>query len=184
MKVFIQSVIFITVIFVCNLAVSAQTQNNCISTNSLNNDQILTVGANLLLKEPKCYDGKVIRTFGFYRFGFDASHLFCMDCENSDLALVNTSNFYLFIKRCSLKKDLKKVESKSNKILGVVVLGVLNTKGGYGVSGVYDSEFSPICFERVDVLSNDESSPATASPKTLKRMRDWYEEMTEIYNEN
>lgn len=172
----------IITVFVCSLTISAQTQNDCKPKNLLGDNEILTVEANLLLKEPKCYDGQFIRTFGFYRLNLEAPLLFCMDCGNVNPAWFNTSNFFTVAKRCSSKQDFKEITSKKERVLGIVVLGILKTKGGYGAGKAHDIEFSPICFERVDFLTNDRSAPYTSDQKTTKQMRDWYQKMSEIYS--
>jgi hypothetical protein len=201
MKQLVQTVIFLVVVFGCGLTVSfAQTQNKCEPPNvfDYDDDHTLTVQASELLKMPKCYDGKFVRTIGFYRYGFEVSNLFCLECEGSNAAWVDTSNFYAAVKRCTSPENLKKLESKNGKTLGVVVLGILRTRltfenqsnpkdkdskrmselvsgGGFGHMNAYDSEFSPICFEQVEDFGNNYLLPSGADEKTLKRMKSWYD---------
>src|SRR4051812_24464004 len=104
MKQLIQTAIFIVIVFVCGLTASfAQTQSNCTPPNifDYDDDNTLTVEASNLLKQPKCYNGKFVRTIGFYRYGFEVSDLFCLECEGSGAAWVDTSNFYAAVKRCT-----------------------------------------------------------------------------------
>ena len=188
----------ITFILICDSSIAAQSKSDCPPPNVFDYDdeQTLTVDAETLLKEAKCYDGRFVRTFGFFSYGFEMSQLFCPDCGNNKLAWVNTSNFYAAIKRCTLPENLKKIELKNGAVLGIVVLGIFKTNlnfetqkspkdtnskrisefGGYGHMGAYDSEFSPICFEEVEVFSK---YMITDDENTLKRMKKWYEKKSE-----
>jgi hypothetical protein len=159
----------------------------------------LTVDAKSLLEKPKCYDGKFVRTIGFYSYGFEMSYLYCPDCGNNRLAWVNTENYYAAIKRCTSPENFKKLDSKNGATLGVVVFGILKTRldfetqkspkdilskrlsetvGGFGHMNAYDSEFSPICFEEVEAFGK---YSIVDDEKTQKRMKKWYEKMTEKY---
>jgi hypothetical protein len=199
MRRIINASLCIAFILICVSSIAAQSKSDCTPPNvfDYDDDETLTLDAETLLKEPKCYDGKFVRTFGFYSYGFEMSQLFCPNCGNGRRAWINTSNFYAAIKRCTLPENLKKIELKNGATLGIVVLGVfktnldfetqkspkdLNSKlisesiGGYGHMGAYDSEFSPICFEEVEVFSK---YMVTDDEKTMKRMKKWYEKKSE-----
>ena len=190
------------IVFLCSFTCVAQEKKKCEppSVFDYDADHTLTVEAKDLLKNPKCYDGMFVRTIGFYDTGFEVSRLFCLDCPNSNVAWINTDNFYGAMKRCTSPENLKKLSSKEMGTYGVVILGVLKTKlgfdeqpkeigskrfsdiaarGGYGHMNAYDTEFSPICFEQVEVFSSRYMSQSTERDKELKRMRDWYRRMFE-----
>lgn len=198
MKTMTKVIGFALVIFVCSLTCIGQERNNCEPLNlfDYDEDHTLTVEARDLLKRPKCYDGMFVRTIGFYYRGFEVSRLFCLDCPPTSVAWVNTGNFYAAMKRCTSAENLKKL-SKDEVTYGVVVLGVLKTRlgfneqpkdigskrmsdlvrGGYGHMNAYDSEFSPICFEQVELFSNAYLSQSPEGEKTRKQMSTWYARM-------
>lgn len=188
-------------IFVCSLTVFAQSQKDCEPPNVFDYDDenTLTVDAETLLEKPKCYDGKFIRTIGFYSYGFEMSSLYCPNCGNNRLAWVSTEKFYAAIKCCTSPENFKKIDSKKGATLGVVVLGILKTRlnfenqdspkdigskrlsetlGGFGHMNAYDSEFSPICFEEVEVFSK---YSIVDDKNTLNKMKKWYEKMFQKY---
>jgi hypothetical protein len=198
-KPFFLSVIFIVLYFASGYSTFAQASNKCTSSSAFDYDDehTLTIDAGLLLQEPKCYDGVFVRTFGFYSYGFEMSSLSCPDCGNKKVAWVNMEKFHAAIKRCTSPENFKKLTSKNGATLGVVVLGVLNTRldfddqssptdigakrlsemaGGFGHMNMYDNEFSPICFEQVEAFST--YSIAT-NEKTLRRMKQWHEKMSD-----
>ena len=196
MKTIIKATAFAFVVIVCSLTCVAQERNNCVLPNlfDYDEDHTLTVEASDLLKQPKCYDGMFVRTIGFYHRGFEVSRLFCLDCPGTSVAWVDTGNFYAAMKRCTSTENLKKL-SKDEATYGVVVLGVLKTRlglneqpkdigskrmsdlarGGYGHMNAYDIEFSPICFEQVELFGNAYLSHSAEREKALKRMTQWYE---------
>jgi hypothetical protein len=203
-KTIIKIAAFAFVVFVCSLTPFGQERNKCAPPNvfDYDDDHTLTVEVGSLLKEPKCYDGMFVRTIGFYLQGFEVSKLFCLDCQDTGGAWVNTENYYAAMKRCTSAENLKKLRAKDEATFGVVVLGVLKTRlgfnnptppkdigskrmselvtgGGYGHMNAYDSEFSPICFEQVEVFSNDYLTHSAEGEKTLKRMKQWYEKAYE-----
>lgn len=201
MKKLIHINIVFAVIFIFGMTAFAQSQKDCQPPNVFDYDDehILTVNAETLLQKPKCYDGKFIRTIGFYSFGFEMSSLYCLTCGNNRTAWFNLENYYAAIKRCTSPENFKKLDSKNGATLGVVVLGVMKTKltfenqdapkdigskrlsetvGGFGHMNAYDSEFSPICFEEVEVFSK---YSVADDEKTQNRMKKWYEKMIEKY---
>ena len=199
MKTIIKATALAFVVIVCSLTCIAQERNNCVppSLFDYDDDHALTIEASELLKQPKCYDGKFVRTIGFYYRGFEVSRLFCLDCPGTSVAWVDTGNFYAAMKRCTSADNLKKLWSKDEATYGVVVLGVLKTRlgfneqpkdigskrmsdlarGGYGHMNAYDSEFSPICFEQVEAFSNAYMSQSPEGEKTRKQMSTWYARM-------
>ena len=200
MKTIIKATAFAFVVIVCSLTCVAQERNSCALPNlfDYDEDHTLTVEASDLLKQPKCYDGMFVRTIGFYQTGFEVSRLFCLDCPSSSVAWVETDNFYAPMKRCTSPANMKKLSSKDMGTYGVVVLGVLRTnlrfneqpkdigskrfsdvttRGGYGHMNAYDSEFSPICFEQVEVFNNEYMTQSPEGEKTRKQMSTWYARM-------
>lgn len=195
---------FAFVVFVCSLTSFGQERNKCATPSvfDYDEDHTLMVEAGSLLKEPKCYDGMFVRTIGFFLQAFEVSKLFCLDCQPTGVTWVNTENFYAAMKRCTSAENLKKLRSKDEATFGVVVLGVLKTRlgfndltppkdigskrmsdlvrgGGYGHMNAYDSEFSPICFEQVEVFNNEYLTDSAEGEKTLKKMKQWYKKAYE-----
>jgi len=188
------------IVLVSTLTCVAQEQKKCEppSLFDYDDDHTLMVEAKDLLTKPKCYDGVFVRTIGFYYRGFEISRLFCLDCDRSAAAWVDTGSFYAAMKQCTSAVNLKKLQSSDEVTYGVVVLGILKTnlgfdeqpkeigskrlsetRGGYGHMGAYDSEFSPICFEQVEVFSNSYMSQSAEGSKTRKRMSEWYKKAYE-----
>jgi len=144
-------------------------------------DGVPTVQLEMLLKEPQCYDGKFIRTYGFYRYGFEISELYCLDCKSSGLIWFDSESYFAAYKRCTSKENQKRLDSENGRTVGVAVLGVVRTGGGFGHLNGSQHQFSVICIDEVKVFANDYAIPQYLSAKTLREMRDWYKQASEKY---
>jgi hypothetical protein len=141
-------------------------------------DGVPTITLEALFKEPDCYEGKFIRTYGFFRSGDEISQLYCLDCESSGLIWLDFEEFYPANKRCVAGGGNKDTFGKT---VGFAALGVFRTGGGFGHLNGSRHKFSVICIDEVTVLAKDWSVPQSLPEKTLRQMRDWYKKASEKY---
>ncbi len=141
-------------------------------------DGVPTVTLESLLSEPQCYEGKFIRTYGFFRSGDEISELYCLDCKSSGLIWLDFEEFYPANKRCVAGGGNKDAFGKT---VGFAALGVFRTGGGFGHLNAPRHKFSVICIDEVTVLAKDWSVPQSLPEKTHRQMRDWYKKASEKY---
>jgi len=141
-------------------------------------DGVPTVTLESLLSEPHCYEGKFIRTYGFFRSGDEISELFCLDCKSSEMIWLDFEEFYPANKRCVAGGGNRDTFGKT---VGFAALGVFRTGGGFGHLNASRHKFSVICIDEVTVLAKDWGVPQSLPDKTLRQMREWYKKASEKY---
>jgi hypothetical protein len=141
-------------------------------------DGVPTITLESLLSEPHRYEGKFIRTYGFFRSGDEISELYCLDCNSSGLIWLDFEEFYPANKRCVAGGGNRDTFGKT---VGFAALGVFRTGGGFGHLNGSQHKFSVICIDEVTVLAKDWGVPRSLPEKTLRQMRDWYKKASEKY---
>ena len=141
-------------------------------------DGVPTIPLEPLLSEPQCYEGKFIRTYGFFRSGDEISELYCLDCKSYGLIWLDFEEFYPANKRCVAGGGNKDTFGRT---VGFAALGVFKTGGGFGHLNASRHKFSVICIDEVTVLAKDWSVPQSLPEKTLRQMRNWYKKASEKY---
>jgi hypothetical protein len=141
-------------------------------------DGVPTITLEALLKEPQCYEGKFIRTYGFFRLGDEISELYCLDCELSGMIWLDFEDFHPAPVHCRAKGSASDMFGKT---IGIAALGVFHTGGGFGHLNASRHKFSVICVEEATVLSKDWSNPQSLPEKTLREMRAWYKKASKKY---
>jgi hypothetical protein len=141
-------------------------------------DGVPTLTLDALLKEPECYEGKFIRTYGFFRLGDEISELYCLDCESSGMIWLDFEEFHPAPTRCRAKGSATDMFGKT---VGIAALGVFHTGGGFGHLNASRHKFSVICFDEATVLSKVWSNPQSLPERTLREMRAWYKKASEKY---
>jgi hypothetical protein len=156
------------------------TDKPCTPTSALAyEDGVPTVTLESLLSEPHCYEGKFIRTYGFFRSGEEVSELYCLDCERSGLIWLDFEEFYPANKRCVAGGANKDAFGKT---VGFAGLGVFRTGGGFGHLNASRHKLSVVCIDEITVLAKNWVGGSLGLPeKTLRRMRNWYQKASEKY---
>ena len=160
------------------------------STFEYDDDGTLTLSVGELLEAPSCYKGRLVRVYGFYSNGFEISRLYATPDGKGKTSWLSSQPYYSVVKRCTAPLDLKKL-NRDGGTFGVVMLGLINTKagideadiqsdlgskrisetrGGFGHLNAYNTEFTTMCFERVEQFSK---YSIVDDAKLLNKMSKW-----------
>ena len=152
---------FLTLIFTWTIKVNGQEKSS---------NEIPTIPFCELLRNPKDYDQKTVRVMAIYRYGFEVSDLFCLDCEDEKLIrLESGENFTSRTER----KILKKIKwTERGKTVKVVAIGKFYGTGAYQ----YRKKFVVDYFESAEVILN--SSPSVL-PDNVKNKANCSNEKSE-----
>lgn len=136
---------------------------------------LTTVPLEELLSHPKCYENKIVRTYGIVRYGPEMVELSCPNCLTADVTWFGYRNVY---ERCTIpavKSEMKSAAKERGSNTGVVAVGKLGAQGGYGHMNAYQFQFTIICVDEASVLVKSGMLPEAMNEKDRKRISDWYQ---------
>ena len=100
-----------------------------------------------LLKNPKDYDQKTVRVTAIYRYGFEWSDIFCLECEDEKLMRLEFGDSFSSLTKRKIKKKVK--WSERGKTVKVVAVGKFDATNQYRKKFIVDY------FESAEVLLNN-----------------------------
>jgi hypothetical protein len=108
--------------------------------------QIPTLTYEELIKDRDANRGKTVRLNAVWTYGFEWSYLCSSECKNLDRAWVSIVDSEELCDGST--KKLKKMGKKFDNKAGVIVIGKLETGGGFGHMGAYHLQFKISCVEK------------------------------------
>jgi hypothetical protein len=134
-------------------------------TQNLKPLKVIDTGFCELLRSPEDFDQKKIRLRALYRYGFEWSEIYCLDCsEKGDVWLEIGADFERLTKR-NLRKKVN--WSEKGRTVDVIAIGTFYSHGGYGHLGGYRYKLVVDYFESADVILKD--SPVVLPDKLKHR---------------
>ena len=107
-----------------------------------------------LIRSPDKYNGKEVTIRATYRYGFEWSELYCLDCLDQGKAWLDMPTAL----EDTSAKSLKKMP-KGSGIVNLTVQGVFVSGGTFGHSNAYRYKIEPIKISDVAVLQKGMKSP-------------------------
>ena len=108
-----------------------------------------------LIRDREKYTDKTVRLRAVYRFGFEWSDIYCLEC----LGVEKSSTWLEFAdETCDGSKKIKG-NGDAGKTVKVQVVGKFFTGGGFGHLGGYPNKFVVSCVEKVKIIAKDSSVP-------------------------
>ena len=127
-------------------------------------DEYATVSYCDLVRNAERYNGKLIRVSAIYRYGFEWSELYCLECGNEAKTWVDFDESFASSTKSGVRKKIGDHGFKGRTVR-VIMVGRFDV-GGYGHMGAYRSRLLVSRLEKADVVLND-STPPSALPKKL-----------------
>ena len=124
-----------------------------------------------LIRKPHLYGRQMVRVQGIYRYGFEWSELYCLECSSG---LTIWVEFDESVELRTKKKLLKKISGNgdSGRTVDVVFVGqYFGTGGGFGHMSRCLTKLRVYCVEKAEVLLNDSPIPADLPPSVLRRAK-------------
>ncbi|MBZ5524413.1 MAG: hypothetical protein LAP21_19420 [Acidobacteriia bacterium] len=107
-----------------------------------------------LIRSPEKYNGKEVTVRATYRYGFEWSELYCLDCLDQGKAWLDMPTAL----EDTSAKSLKKMP-KGAGIVNLTVQGVFVSGGTFGHSNAYRYKIEPTKISDVAVLQKGMKSP-------------------------
>ena len=147
----ILGVVLTALLFCLGVSVPA-TQNN----NSSPASDVKTVPFCDLVRDPKLYDGKLVRVRAIFSSNFEKSVLSAPDCP-AEATWLHVPDSYA---SCTKRKVQKKFEDAPwGQGRDIVIIGRLESKGNYGHLGMYPYRFVATCVENIQPLGHFRNLP-------------------------
>ena len=149
-----------------------QGQNSSSQQKSSTAMEIPTITFCEMIQRPEAYDNKTVRVKAIYRFGFEWSELYSIDCWSRENR--TWVDFDESFESNSDSKLTKKVEGNGDKgrTVAVVFVGKFHgSGGGYGHLSIYKYKFQVNRVEKADIILNDSPVPTALPEKAIRRMR-------------
>jgi hypothetical protein len=118
------------------------------------NDNIETVSFCEIIQTPKDFAEKKIRLKAIFRFGYEWSELFCLNCKGR--IWLEYGDSFDNLTKSSIRKKVK--WSEKGKTVNIVAVGKLYISGRYGHLGGYKYKFVTDYIEEAEVILNDSPS--------------------------
>ena len=110
-----------------------------------------------LFRNPKSYDQKTVRVIAIYRYGYEWSDIFCLECGDEKLMRLELGDSFSELTKRKIRKKVK--WSKRGKTVKVVAVGK------FDATNQYRKKFIADYFESAEVILNDSS---TTFPDRIK----------------
>jgi len=122
-----------------------------------------------LVRNPEKYDRKQVRTQATYRYGFEWSELYCLDCLKEGNVWVEFESSF---KACTKSSIARNVGDNGfvGRTVNLIVVGTFYSGGNYGHMGEYRFKFVVNCLERAEVVINDSPLPDKLPPEAAARV--------------
>lgn len=122
-----------------------------------------------LMRKPEQYSGKVVRVSAIYRYGFEWSELYCLECVSEARTWVDLTESFVSSTKASVRKKIGPHGFKGRTVR-VVMVGRFDGGGGYGHMGAYRFRLLVDQLANAEVILNDSPSPNALPKKTLSRI--------------
>lgn len=130
-------------------------QQSTILSQTSPQSEIPTVTFCDLVRDKEQYKDKTVRLRTVYRFGFEWSDIYCLEC----LGIEKSLTWLEFAdEMCDGSKKIKG-NGDAGKTVKVQVVGKFLTDGGFGHLGGYPNKFVVSCVEKVKTIAKDSSVP-------------------------
>ena len=133
--------------------------------NASSTSEIQTVAYCELLSNPEKYDRKIVRTTATYRFGFEWSEFYCLDCWDGKQRT--------WVEYDALCENSKKIKDNGfrGRTVNVQVVGMFfgAARMGYGHMNAYQYKFVVQCIEKAKTILNDSFLPAALPASVAKK---------------
>ncbi len=136
-----------------------------LSSRTANDRESATVTYCDLIRNPERYKGKLVRVSAIYRYGYEWSELYCLECMNEGRTWVEFDESYVSSTKASIRKKIGGNGFKGRTVR-VLMVGRFASGGAYGHMGAYRFRFLVSRLEKADVILNDSPS-ANALPKAV-----------------
>jgi len=146
-----------TILLVLAFVASGQ-QSIALSQTSQQSD-IPTVTYCDLVRDKESYKDKTVRLRTIYRFGFEWSDIYCLECLESEGILLEFAS-----EMCDGSKKIKGL----SKTVKIQFVGKFLTGGGFGRFHDYPNKFVVSCVEKVKTIAKDSRIPQ-ALPDTIRK---------------
>src|SRR5713226_1071230 len=90
-----------------------------------------------LIRNPKLYDQKIVRVTAIYRYGYEWSQLYCLDCNDVGATWVELDDSFATNTDPKLAKKIRENGFRGRTVRIVAVGQFYGTGGGYGHMGSY-----------------------------------------------
>ena len=111
----------------------------------------------------------MIRVSAIYRYGFEWSELYCLECVNEARTWVDLDESFMSSTTAGLRKKIGPHGVKGRTVK-VVMIGRFDTGGGYGHMGASRFRLLVDHLEGAEVILNDSPTPEALPKEILKRM--------------
>ncbi|MDQ1637731.1 MAG: hypothetical protein QOF62_1070 [Pyrinomonadaceae bacterium] len=122
-----------------------------------------------LVRNPERYNQKSVRVSAVYRYGYEWSELYCLECGTESKTWVDFDDSFSSSTKASIRKKLGDNGFKGRTVL-VTMVGKFDAGSGYGHMGAYRYRLMVDSVEKADVILNDSPSPSALPKKVLSRI--------------
>lgn len=136
---------------------------------SRHDDKYTTVAYCDLVRNPERYDQKLVRVSAVYRYGYEWSELYCLECATEAKTWIDFDESFSSSTKASIRKKLGDNGFKGRTVL-VTMVGKFDAGGGYGHMGAYRFRLLVSQVEKADVILNDSPSPNALPKQVLTRI--------------
>ena len=127
-----------------------------------------TVGYCDLMRSAEQYKGKLVRVSAVYRYGFEWSELYCLECENAARTWVDFDESFQSSTKSSLRKKIG-YHGPQGRTVMVTFVGKFEY-GTYGHMGAYAYRLLINRLEKAEVIFNDSPSPNALPQEVLSKI--------------
>jgi len=131
-------------------------------------DEYATVSYCDLVRNAERYNGKLIRVSAIYRYGFEWSELYCLECVSEARTWVDVDESFASSTKSGVRKKIGDHGFKGRTVR-VIMVGRFDV-GGYGHMGAYRSRLLVSRLEKADVVLNESPVPNALPKKLLKKV--------------
>jgi hypothetical protein len=133
------------------------------------NREYPTVSYCELMRSPEQYRGKVVRVSAIYRYGFEWSELYCLECVSEARTWVDLDESFVSSTKANLRKKIGP-HGVTGRTVRVTMVGRFDVGGGYGHMGAYRFRLMVDRLEDAKVIVDDSSLPSALPKKVLSRI--------------
>jgi len=128
-----------------------------------------TVGYCDLMRSPEQYRGKVVRVTAIYRYGFEWSELYCLECVSEARTWVDLDESFVSSTKANVRKKIGP-HGGQGRTVRVTMVGRFDVGGGYGHMGAYRFRLMVDRLEAAKVILDNSPSPSALPKEVLSRI--------------
>jgi hypothetical protein len=121
-----------------------------------------------LVRNAERYNGRVVRVSAIYRYGFEWSELYCLECVNEAPTCIDFDESFVSSTKKSVRKKIGDHGFKGRTVK-VIMVGRFGM-GGCGQMGASRFRLLVSRLEKADILLNESPSPNALSKEELSRI--------------